>query len=253
MAERVHIAALVDDEHGDRTDDVETGHQQDKGKEQIGHGFLNAHDVEHLLLLFHAVQHGIAFAETAAQVALDALRIGSLAQTKFQRGDLALLLEKLLGKTERREQQGLVILPLVNVEAYAAGIDLCHIEALGRIDRIDTLAFAGSTDLKGAVIKRTYLLCQPDARNAIVHTGGMKLPGTVAVKDGTDAGAVGVTVVHTFEGDHGGMASEKNKGIVLKTCRGYGPPAKGYRPARQTFRGQAPPSAEGRRRYKDCL
>ena len=55
VAQGDDVILLVDDEHGERADDVEAGHDEDKGEEDVGNELLNLHDLEGLVLLLKAV------------------------------------------------------------------------------------------------------------------------------------------------------------------------------------------------------
>ena len=101
VAQRAHVVAFVDDEHRDAAHDVEASHQQDERQEEVGDGFLDVHDAKHLLLLFHAVEHGVVGAQRGAQALLDARFVGPLAQFELNRGDFPRLLKQLLGEGER--------------------------------------------------------------------------------------------------------------------------------------------------------
>ena len=75
MAQSLSIVAFLNDEHGERRDDVETSYEHDEGEKDISDEFLHVHDVEDVGLLLHAVEHLVAIAHNVAQLFLHRLQI----------------------------------------------------------------------------------------------------------------------------------------------------------------------------------
>ena len=57
VAQSNDIVFLIDNQHGVRAVDVETGHHEDEGEEVIGYKLLDLHDLKGIVLLFEAVAH----------------------------------------------------------------------------------------------------------------------------------------------------------------------------------------------------
>ena len=62
MTQGLSIIAFLYDKHGERRDDVETSNEDNEGEKDISDEFLHVHDVEHVGLLLHTVEHFVAIA-----------------------------------------------------------------------------------------------------------------------------------------------------------------------------------------------
>ena len=83
-AQGLHVLLLVDDEHGERADDVEAGHDEDEGKEDVGHDLLYLHDLEGVGLLFEAVEHLVLRPRYLPRLAFDGVEIAAVFQSQFE-------------------------------------------------------------------------------------------------------------------------------------------------------------------------
>ena len=84
IAQRDDIILLVDDEHGERTDDVEARHHEYECQEQVGKEFLYAHDVEGVGLLLVAVQHPVFPAENILYFLFLPVDVNTRSHAQFQ-------------------------------------------------------------------------------------------------------------------------------------------------------------------------
>ena len=114
--QRLHVVALVDDEHRERADDVEAGNEQDEGEEDVGDEFLDLHDAERVLLLFVAVEHAVAFAERGNQVGFHLVGVGVGAELEFDLCDFALAFKQAAGQCDVGDDVVCVVLALLDVE-----------------------------------------------------------------------------------------------------------------------------------------
>lgn len=88
------IVLLIDDEHRERTDDVEAGYDKDEREEDIGDNLLNLHYAERVLLLLEPVFHDILVAADAADFLLHRLDVRTLFQAQGEACNLALAEEQ---------------------------------------------------------------------------------------------------------------------------------------------------------------
>ena len=98
VAQGAHIVFLVDDEHGHGADDVETGHEENEGEEEVGDEFFHFHDAEHVGLLLVAVFHGEAVAKDFLYVFLGLPDVRAVLELELNGRHAALLAEKLAGE-----------------------------------------------------------------------------------------------------------------------------------------------------------
>ena len=59
MRKNAYVFGFINNEHCQRTDDIETGDEQNEDKEQDGQQFLNAKNPEEVRLLLIAIQYFI--------------------------------------------------------------------------------------------------------------------------------------------------------------------------------------------------
>ena len=65
VAECAHVVPLFEDHHGERGDYIEGGEENDEGEKEIGEELFDFHHVEHVGLLFHAVEHLVFLTDCA--------------------------------------------------------------------------------------------------------------------------------------------------------------------------------------------
>ena len=73
IAQRHYIILLVDDEHRERTDDVETCHHEDEGQGKQAISFYR-HDPESILPLLKSIQHLVLGSGNLLHLSLDCLQ-----------------------------------------------------------------------------------------------------------------------------------------------------------------------------------
>ena len=100
IAQRLRILALIQYQHGQRTDNIEAGNRKYKGKEQVGDEFLNLHDTEYIRLLLVAVLHDEAIAQNAFHFLLHGIGIAARFQFQFDGGDFRVIIEQPPGKAQ---------------------------------------------------------------------------------------------------------------------------------------------------------
>ena len=219
MAQGFDVVALVDDEHGHGPDNVETGHEDDKRQEEIGHGLLNLHDAEGVGVLLVAVAHGEAPLGKVLQFGLGAADVGARFEREGYGGDAVGLLEEFAGKADGGDEIVVVVGALVHLEEDAGRLYVHHVETLHRVRQVDALAAAGRADGHGAVVDGAKLLCQSDAGHTVFHVGGMGEEGTIVGARGGDAldiGHLGEMVVHALDIDNHGAAHKKHHSLFLQ-------------------------------------
>ena len=81
--QRLHVVALVDDEHRERADDVEAGHDEDEGEEDVGDELFDLHDAEGVVLLLIAVADVVLRAHYLLDAALDGLEVAACLQAQL--------------------------------------------------------------------------------------------------------------------------------------------------------------------------
>ena len=86
VAQCHHVVLLLDDEHGERADDVETRHDEDEGEEDIGDELFDLHDAESVFLLFIAVFHRIFFACNLLYFLFHGIKVAVGLDAHFQGG-----------------------------------------------------------------------------------------------------------------------------------------------------------------------
>ena len=217
------ILLLVDDEHGQGAYDVETGHHQDEGEEDIGYELLDLHDLKGIVLLFEAVFDDKTVATERLDLELGALEIAAGLQTELERGEHALLVEEPTGKGDAGDDVVLVVLGLFDVEEDTRGIEFVFLEGLGGVGHVELSLTAGGIDLQRRVvgIAGGELFCQTDARDAIVHIGSMEAELTVANQNLVDMGELVEVVVDTFDDHHRLAAVVDGQGLILDALGGH--------------------------------
>ena len=103
IAQRFRILALIQYQHGQRTDNIEAGNCKYKGKEQVGDEFLNLHDTEYIRLLLVAVLHDEAVAQGAFHFLLHGIGVAARFQFQFDGGNFRVIIEQPPGKAQRCE------------------------------------------------------------------------------------------------------------------------------------------------------
>lgn len=203
-AECPYVLPFVYHEHGERADDIEACHQQDKGEEDVGDEFFDAHDAENVVLLFVSVLHLEAFAEQCLQLLFCLVCLEAFFDFDFHARHSALSLEEALGEAETGEDVVCIVLCLSHDEDDAGALQLLVIEGGERVAHVDALAGFGGIDLEGVleVGRESELLGKLYAEYAVFQDIGMQAEGAVAVEDFLDMGLFGDVVCHAFYGDH---------------------------------------------------
>lgn len=109
MAQRLYILTLVNDQHDQRTDDIETGNDQNKSQEKIGDQLFYPHDAIGICLLFITVFHSETVAQMFFQLTLDHARIGIRLQFQTDRTDFRGVLEQATGKRQGGQNVGSIV------------------------------------------------------------------------------------------------------------------------------------------------
>ena len=148
VTESDHIVFLIDDQHGEGTDDIETGHHEDKGEEDIGNKLLDLHDLKGVVLLFVAVAHDKLRSTKTLDLGLDSIEIAAGLEAQLQRGEHALLTEDTTGKGNAGDDIVLVVLSLFDVEKHSWRIKLVFLEGLFGICDIKLTFSARRIDLQ---------------------------------------------------------------------------------------------------------
>ena len=219
VAQGLDVVALVDDKHGHRTDNVETGHEDDERQEEIGHGFLYLHDAEGLGVLFVAVAHGEASLSKVLQFGLCAVNVRASLEREGHGGNAVGLFEEFASEADGGDEVVVIVGALVDLEKYARRLDVEHVETLHRVRQVDALASAGRANGHGAVVDSAKLLRQSDAGHAVFHFCGMGNKAAEATARGGDALYVrhlGEMVVHTLDIDNDGAAHKEHHGLFLQ-------------------------------------
>ena len=139
-AQRLHVVALVDDEHRETADDVEARHDEDEREEDVGDELLDLHDAEGVVLLLIAVANVVFGSAYLAYAALHGLEVAARLQPQLQAREHALLVEDAAGEANAGEDVAAVVLGLQHAEHHA-----------GRIERVDDEALLG-----GAHVELTF-------------------------------------------------------------------------------------------------
>ena len=84
VAQRGHVFLLVDDEHGERPDDVEACHDEDEREEDVCEVFLYPHDFVCVGLLLIPVLHAVFVAGNLFHLPLHAVEVRARLQAQFQ-------------------------------------------------------------------------------------------------------------------------------------------------------------------------
>ena len=221
--ERFGVAALVDDEHGHRANQVEAGHEDDEREEEISHQFLNLHYLEGFVVLLHAVSHFEFGSCCRLHRCFHLFRVVSRFNGQEQRREFAVLLEELLREIERRQQVGVVIAFLVHLEERARGEEVVDIEALRGVHHIDLCAPSRCANFNLSEVD-AHAHSQSVSRHGIVDAsrreGGEVFAHVVGVEDdAVDARHLSEVFVHPFERHHERVAPIENQGVFFKARR----------------------------------
>ena len=91
---------LVNDEHGERADDVEARYEEDESEEDVRDELLNLHNLEGVFLLLIAVKHLIAVTQLVLDARLDTFHVCIGLEAHFNGGYLVGALEESASKGE---------------------------------------------------------------------------------------------------------------------------------------------------------
>ena len=190
VAQGGDVVLLVDNEHGQRADDVEAGHDEDEGQEDVGEELFNLHDAERVGLLLVAVEHAEAVASDASHLPLHAGEVGAVLQAQFERREHALLVEDAAREADGSHDVVTVVLALSRCEDHAWHDERVDLEALLRVGEVELTVASGciDVDVLSEAHARAQLLCQADAHGAVLEVGGMQLELAVAIDNFVDMG-----------------------------------------------------------------
>ena len=152
VAQRDDVVALVDDEHGEGADDVETGYDEDEGEEDVGHELLDLHDAEGVVLLLVAVVDVEAAVGQADHAGFDGLEIAAGLEAQLQRGKTAGLVEETAREVEGGEYVLLVVLGLLDAEDDAGRVELVLDEAVGGVGHVELALAPWGVDLQRLLV-----------------------------------------------------------------------------------------------------
>ena len=113
------VVFLVDDEHRERTYDVETGHNENESEEDISNILLDLHDLKRVFLLLKAVFYLVFLAHNSLHFTLHCIEIAAIFESDFKRRESPLLPKKVAGKGYRGDDIVLVVFALVHREHHA--------------------------------------------------------------------------------------------------------------------------------------
>ena len=183
-----HIILLVDDEHRERTDDVETCHYEDKGQEDVSHQLLYRHDLESIFLLLKSIQHLIFGAGNLLHLSLYCLQVTTLLQADLQIREHTLLTEEIARKGNGGDDIILVVFRLLDSEEHTRRIQRINHEAGIRIHHIQLSLLLRSINLHKTIpfCPDTQGLCQTDTHGSILQIGSMERETAITIKDVVD-------------------------------------------------------------------
>ena len=223
VAQRHHIVALINDEHGERADDVEAGHHEDERQEDVGNQLFYLHDLKCVVLLLKAVLHTETVSGNALHLGLHLVKVASGLQPQLQRRHHVLLLKETSGKAQGGNDVVLVVFRLLHVEQYPWREQLVGHKAIGGIGHVQLAFTPWRIDAEWRVkpVTCSQLLCQPQPQDAIVHVGGMQLKRAIANEYLVDVGQVCEVIIHTLYGYHCLMAVVDGQRLVFHAFRGH--------------------------------
>ena len=152
VTERDNIILLVDDQHREGADDVETGHHEDKREEDIGNKLLYLHDLEGVVLLFKTVLHGKTITTEIGNLRLGTIEIAARLEPQLQRREHALLVEDATGKGDTRQDIVLIVSSLLHIEKHTGRVELVFLESLFGSRHIKLSLTAGGIDLQRILV-----------------------------------------------------------------------------------------------------
>ena len=222
VAQGDDIVLLFDDEHRERTDDVEASYHEDEGEEDVGNELLYLHDLERVVLLLEAVADIEAVAGYLLYLGLHAVEVAAWLQAQLERRDAVFLLEEIAGKLEAGDDVVLVVLGLTDAEQDTRRVELVLTESGSGVGHVELSLTLRSIDGHGILVGDACaeFLCQTDARNAVVHVSGMELELAVANEYFVDVGQTIEVVIDTLDGDHSLTRAKGGQGLVFETVGG---------------------------------
>ena len=188
ISQRHHIVLLVDNQHRERTDDVEACHHQDKGQEDIRHQFLYLHNLERILLLLEPIKHLVFVACYLLHLSLHRLQVAALLQSDFQVGEHALLVKEVAGKRDGGDDVILVVFRLLHGEEHTRRYQRIGHEAVAWTHHVELSLLLRRINLQEAIpsCPDAQRLSQTDAHRAILQVGSTEREVSIAIKNIVD-------------------------------------------------------------------
>ena len=200
-----------------------TGHHENEREEEIGHEFLDVHDLECVGLLLIAVEHLVAALGQLLKLLLRADKIGPGLKSEFQRRHAPLLAEEVAGQRDGDDNIAFVVAALHHVEKHTGRHHGVGNEA-GRHHGV-VLSFAhGSvkTEVSVPVVTHIEILCQSDAQNTVLKIGCMEREISVATQHLIEVGKFIEVILHALHRHHRLMAVIDGERLVLHALRSHG-------------------------------
>ena len=204
MAQCLYILTLVDDQHDQRTDDIETGNDQNKSQEKIGDQLFYPHDAIGICLLFITVFHPETVAQMFFQLTLDHARIGIRLQFQTDRTDFRGVLEQATGKRQGGQNVGSIVFFLIDGKGQPRGEKTFAGKGRSRIGQVDFGTPLGGIDLKRIqkTDSRTQNGKQLDTGNGIIGHFIVQQQIAAAKQNAVNRGQTVEIVFHTLNDSH---------------------------------------------------
>ena len=203
IAQRDGILTLVDNQHGEGTNDVETGNEQDEREENIGNQLLHFHDAERVFLLLIAVHHLEFIAQLLLKFLLRLVDIRTALQCQFHSCHIALSLKEPTSKTDVRDSVAIIIFSLANGKCHTWRIEFLVVKTTRRVIEVDALTFSRRINLNRWKISAQAQRSQKiHTQHTIINDICTKLEGTIAITNSILVNQILEIVVHPLDGRH---------------------------------------------------
>ena len=218
------IVFLIDNQHRERTHDIETGYDENEGEKDIGNELLDGHNAEGVFLLFEPIEHSIFRSDDFLHAVFHSFDIGSGFEAQFERRDHALKGEKIAGKGDGGEHITLVVFGLTNGEEHAGREQRVGHEARSGIGEVELSFAIGGIHFHESCPSRAraQLLGQSYAGYAVLKVGCAQGKLSVAIEYIADTGELWEVFVYAFDDDHGLLVSINGERMVFYALGAHG-------------------------------